>query len=442
MTLKELLAQRLKLIADARALLDKAEKEKRSLTPEESQAYDKQMDEADRLLTKAKELQTQEERKRRLESAEGNASGMLPRQTDDRGVGDNSDSNRGGAGSHGELRYTPRGARSERVFRFHGAAGSTEYREAFGRFLRDGDQVAVHECRELTAGVATQGGYLVMPQQMAAGILRAVDDQTFIRRLATVIQVPTAASLGVPTQETNPSDPDWTAEVAEVNEDTSQAFGKRELKPVPLSKAVDVSRKLLRMVPEIDGFIQERLGYKFGIAMEKAYISGNGANQPLGVFTASAMGVSTARDVTCGSTTAITDTGLIDMLYGLKAGYRDDPSCAWLFHRSAMAQIRKLKDNQGGYLWKPGQGLESNVGDTLLGKPVNESEYVPNTFTSGLYVGMIAAWRYYWIADSLQMEVQRLNELLARRSLVEFIGRAESDGMPTIEEAFVRGKLA
>lgn len=434
MTLKELLAQRLKLIADARALLDKAEKEKRSLTPEESMAYDKQMNEVDSLLAKAKELQTQEERKRRLESAESTASNMLPRQTDDRGVGDNAD-------SHGEMRYTPHRGR-ERVFRFHGGAGSTEYREAFRRFLRDGDQVAVRECRELTAGVATQGGYLVMPQQMAAGILRAVDDQTFIRRLATVVQVPTAASLGVPTQEANPSDPDWTAEVAEVVEDSAQAFGKRELKPVPLSKAIDVSRKLLRMVPEIDGFIQERLGYKFGIAMEKAYISGNGANQPLGVFTASAMGVSTDRDVTCGSTTAITDTGLIDMLYSLKAGYRDDPTCAWLFHRSAMGQIRKLKDNQGGYLWKPGQGLESNVGDSLLGKPVYESEYVPNTFTTGLYVGMIAAWRYYWIADSLQMEVQRLDELLARRGLVEFIGRAESDGMPTIEEAFVRGKLA
>ena len=441
MTIKELLAQRLKLIADARAMLDRAEKENRSLTPEESRAYDKQMDEADSLLTKAKDAQNQEERKRRLESAEGSASGMLPRQTDDRGVGDNADQNRGGAGSHGEMRYTPHRGR-ERVFRFHGATGSAEYREAFGRFLRDGDQVAVRECRALTADVATQGGYLVMPQQMAAGILRAVDDQTFIRRLATVIQVPTAASLGVPTQEANPADPDWTAEVAEVAEDAAQTFGKRELKPVPLSKAIDVSRKLLRTVPEIDTFIQERLGYKFGVAMEKAYISGNGANQPLGVFTASDTGVSTARDVICGTTSAITDTGLIDMLYSLKAGYRDDPSCAWLFHRSAMSQIRKLKDNQGGYLWKPGQGLESNVGDSLLGKPVYESEYVPSTFTTGLYVGMIAAWRYYWIADSLQMEVQRLDEILARRNLVEFIGRAESDGMPTIEEAFVRGKLA
>jgi hypothetical protein len=38
----------------------------------------------------------------------------------------------------------------------------------------------------------------------------------------------------------------------------------------------------------------------------------------------------------------------------------------------------------GGYLLRPGQGLETNVGDRLLGVPVCESEYAPNTFTTGL----------------------------------------------------------
>jgi hypothetical protein len=40
------------------------------------------------------------------------------------------------------------------------------------------------------------------------------------------------------------------------------------------------------------------------------------------------------------------------------------------------------------------------------------------------------------------MEVQRLEELYAATSQVGFIGRLESDGMPVLEEAFSRVKLA
>lgn len=433
MTLKELVERRAKCIADARALLDKAQNEGRALTAEEAQAYDRAMDESDKHKDSINALRDAETRAARLAAAEADAERMLPRKTRDAQVG-------GADSTESEFRYSLRWpGRGERVIRMSGSTATREYREAFSRFVRHGGEA---ECRSISVDTAASGGYLVMPQQMAAGIARSVDDEVFVRRLATVVQVQQADSLGIGVQESNPDDADWTAEIRDVNVDSAQTFGKRELKPVLLSKAVDVSQKMLRVMPEIELFIQDRLAYKFAVTMEKAYMTGHGANQPLGVFTASSNGVPTTRDVTCGTTTAITDTGLIDMLYGLKSGYRSDPSCAWVFSRAAMAQIRKLKDSQGGYLWKPGQGLETNTGDTLLGKPVFESEYVPATFTTGQYVGMIAAWRHYWIADSLLMTIQRLNELKAAQNLVEFIGRAETDGMPVIAEAFVRGKLA
>ncbi len=40
------------------------------------------------------------------------------------------------------------------------------------------------------------------------------------------------------------------------------------------------------------------------------------------------------------------------------------------------------------------------------------------------------------------MEVQRLVELYAATNQVGLIGRMESDGMPVLEEAFARVKLA
>lgn len=78
----------------------------------------------------------------------------------------------------------------------------------------------------------------------------------------------------------------------------------------------------------------------------------------------------------------------------------------------------------------------------LLGLPVLMSEYVPSTYTTGLYVGMLADFSQYWIADNLNMTVQRLVELYAESNQIGFIGRMEVDGMPVLAEAFVRLKTS
>lgn len=80
--------------------------------------------------------------------------------------------------------------------------------------------------------------------------------------------------------------------------------------------------------------------------------------------------------------------------------------------------------------------------DTLLGLPMTISEWAPNTFSTGQYVGLLGDFRRYWIADALSMQVQRLNELYAETNQVGFIGRLETDGAPVLEEAFVRVKLS
>ena len=80
--------------------------------------------------------------------------------------------------------------------------------------------------------------------------------------------------------------------------------------------------------------------------------------------------------------------------------------------------------------------------DRLLGRPVMMSEYAPNTMTTGLYCGILGDFSNYWIADALDMQVQRLVELYAESNQVGFIGRLETDGMPVLAEAFARVKLA
>ena len=78
----------------------------------------------------------------------------------------------------------------------------------------------------------------------------------------------------------------------------------------------------------------------------------------------------------------------------------------------------------------------------LIGQPIFMSEYVPNTFTTGQYVGLIGDLSYYWIADALDMQIQALFELYAESNQVGYIARMETDGMPVLAEAFARVKLA
>lgn len=320
-----------------------------------------------------------------------------------------------------------------------GPRATDEYRDAFRAYLRAGPGALGGEhSRALASSTGDVGGFLVAPEQFVADLIKAIDDEVHIRPLATIEQLVTAASLGVPSLDTDPSDADWTSEIATGAEDTAMKFGKRELVPHPLAKRIKVSNKLIRQRPDVEDIVRDRLAYKFAVSQEKGFLTGSGSQQPLGVFTASADGISTGRDEVIGSTIDITADGLIDTKFKLKAVYWR--RARWLFHRDAMKRIRKLKDSQNQYLWQP--GLASGQPDTILDVPYLVSEFAPNTFTTGKYVALIGDFAFYWIAEALDFQVQRLVELYAETNQVGFIGRAEVDGMPVLEEAFVRGKLA
>ena len=70
------------------------------------------------------------------------------------------------------------------------------------------------------------------------------------------------------------------------------------------------------------------------------------------------------------------------------------------------------------------------------------SEFAPNTFTAGQYVGIIGDFSYYYIVDALDMQLLRLNELYAETNQIGYIARKEGDGMPVLKNAFARVQLA
>jgi HK97 family phage major capsid protein len=106
---------------------------------------------------------------------------------------------------------------------------------------------------------------------------------------------------------------------------------------------------------------------------------------------------------------------------------------------ATISAVRQLVTGVSGdktFLWQP--GLAADRPDTILDVPVLISEFAPHTFTTGLYLGLIGDLSYYWIADNMSMQIQRLVELYAATNQDGFFGRMALDGMPILEKAFCR----
>jgi HK97 family phage major capsid protein len=431
MTTQELMEKRANIIAQARQIVDTAGAEKRDMTDEEQANFDKAMEDASKLKGQIERIQNLEAMEAGLEQSAGEPvqRAMKP----------------GESGSVATAVQTRAAELRARYPQLDDARIEAEVqRERFfprilpAFMLRDSRGLKPDEQRALQQDIQASGGYLSAPIEFVDTLIQAVDNLVYMRQWATKFQAVGSDGLGAPSLDNDPADPSWTAELAIGTEDSTMSFGNRELFPHPLAKYIKVSRKLIRTVPNVQNMVVQRLAYKRAVTQENAFLNGHGSGQPLGVFTASDNGIGTGQDISTGNTgTNIQFDGLYEAKYGLKQQYR--ARARWMFHRDGMKQIAKLKDGEARYIWQ--ESVRVGEPDRIMGIPVWESEYVPSTFTTGKYVGILGDFSFYWIADALDMELQVLSELYAATNQVGLVDRSECDGMPVLAEAFVRVKL-
>ena len=92
-----------------------------------------------------------------------------------------------------------------------------------------------------------------------------------------------------------------------------------------------------------------------------------------------------------------------------------------------IAQIRKLKDNNGAYIWQP--SYQANEPDRILGYAVHTSAYAPeNAIAFGDY-------SYYNIGDRGTRSFKQLNELFAGNGMIGFVAKERVDGKLILPEA-------
>lgn len=436
--IQELREKRRKLGEDMRALTTLAKNEKRDLTKEEDERFDRMHEDGNKLL---REIE-REEKVSGIESDAAIARRSAPAvdpDADPAAVPADPGAPEGASDAERAMKTAGKGVRD-----------SKKYTELFNRYLMAGsrgeaDAIAARahqvrlEERDLSVSSDTQAGYLVPPEQFVMELLKNLDDQTLIRGLARTFQVPMAKSLGVPKRTSKASTWVWGTEIATPSKDTTLAFGKRELHPKNASGLIIVSRDFLRqamMGPE--GIVREEIARDGSELLENAFLTGSSVGQPLGLFTAHADGISTGRDISTGNTTTeITLTGLRNAKYNLKPAYW--PAAEWLGSRTFHKQLYSMDDGQGRPIFV--ESVRVGEVDRVLSFPVHIDEFAPNTFTAGQYVGILGNFQYYWIADALDIEIQRLDELYALSNQVGFVARLKTDGMPVLEEAFTRIKL-
>lgn len=323
------------------------------------------------------------------------------------------------------------------------ARAQPDYQLSFSRYLQTGNPEGLSSAEALgmKAGDNARGGYLA-PMTFVAQLIKFLDDNVFMRQLATVFPNVSPTGMGAPSWDADPGDADWTAEVlsTDISEDDTARTGRRELIPNDLSKLVLASRKLINGSTSMSAeqLIIQRLGYKFALTEEKAFLTGTGVGKPLGVFTASDLGIPTSRDVATGSTTGFDADDVIGCFFGLKEAYQR--RATWLVSREWVKRARKLKTSGSGeYLWAP---ATSDTPGTIMGRPYMMSENVPTTYTTGQYIAVVGDFSFYWIADCYDLTVDRLDELFRLKKQIGFIGEKSTDGAPVLAEAFSRMKTA
>ncbi|MFT4098620.1 MAG: phage major capsid protein [Rhodoblastus sp.] len=335
---KDLRASRAKLVADARAIVDKD-----NPSVEDNAKFDELMGEADKLKAQIDRLEAvdvaEKEFDRRLDNRARNA-----------GV------------SKDEL--NEKDEEYARVFTNAMRMGVARIAPEDQAVLAGHHQViqnALGEGSGATGGYTVPSGFLkkLYEAQLAFGGVDTVAD---------VLETDSGNQLPVPTNNDTGNKGYILAENTQFN-DVDTAFGQAILNAYMYNSGNQrVSLQLLQdSAFDLEAWIPGKLGVRIMRIFNDHWTTGTGSSQPRGLIldaTAGKVGLT-------GQTTSLIYDDLIDLEHSVDPAYR--PRARFMLHDLTLRNIKKLKDGYGRPLWLP--GLASGDPDTINGKPylINQS---------------------------------------------------------------------
>ena len=290
---------------------------------------------------------------------------------------------------------------------------SDEYKKAMLNAIRSNFRQVSNVLQE---GVDADGGYLV-PEEYDHRLIDVLTEENIMRGIAT--KITTSGEHKINIAATKPA-------AAWIEEGEALSFGdatfeQKILDAHKLHVAIKITEELLYdNAFGLENYIITEFGKALANAEEDAFLNGDGVGKPTGIFDKTKGGESIGT-----LTAALKSDDILDLIYKLKRPYRKNAS--FIMNDATLAQIRKLKDNNGQYLWQP--SYQANEPDKILGYNIRTSAFAP---TDAIAFG---DYKYYNIGDRGSRSFKQLNELFAGNGMIGYVAKERVDGLLILPEA-------
>ncbi len=192
--------------------------------------------------------------------------------------------------------------------------------------------------------------------------------------------------------------------------ETNPTFGMHRVPVHTVMARTDVSQNMLEDTPfNMLQILAELFSEAMAIDEDTKFLKGTGGGSPRGILAKRSGANETPEDgidsVNSGNASALTADGLIDLVYGLHAQYRQ--GAVLVAARATHKAVRKLKDGSGDYLWE--KGIAAGQPATLLGYPFLESESMPAVGANN-YPIIFGDFKGYLLVDRVGMSIKRVED--------------------------------
>ena len=361
----------------AKELLDRASAEKRDLTAEESEQYDRINRDLDERAAVIERMSADLEREQRA------AEFRLPEPAP--------------------------------------AAPTRETDADLIRKLVSGEARTVRfESRDLVTGVSGDGPELV-PQGFYDVLQRKLEyaGPMTMEDVVTVLRTESGNDIKVPV-ESSRSAATATAEAATFAESDPQ-FTTLTLRAHKYGALVQVSAELLNESGiDLVGYLTDQFAVAIGTAVNYALTLGGGTTEPAGIVPGAGAG-KTGSTAVAGAFSA---NDLIDLAHAVDSAYARRPKAGFMLNRASLGAVRKLQDGGGNYIYNP----VISGPDQLLGFPIFENPDMAAIGTSAKSVLFGDFGAYHTRIVGTGVEVARSDDFAFANDLVTFRATIRLDG--------------
>lgn len=408
LTARELREKRANLFQQADQILTRARDEKRDLTAEEQEQFDRLHAEIERLGEEARRIERHEAIQRELEERRGVVAGRQDRRGNERRPGQRNEAKE-----------------EERAFRAWLRGGinalTPEQRSVMERRFAS----LPSEARALSSVTGGAGGYTV-PQGFERRLEEAMLAYGGMLEAAELIQTTDGAPFAWPTANDLSNVGVRVAENTQVADNADPAFGQVMFGAhMYTSKIVRVPIQLLQdNAVDLESRLVEWLATRIARAVN-AEMTSNDPNNPANNGGPRGILIGATLGHTTDSATAIAYEDLVALEHSVDPVYRRAPGTRFMFHDQTLKLLKQLKDNDGRPIWLPGVAVREP--DTVLGYPytVNQDMPLPEAGAKAILFGDL---RKYKIRIVRGVAMLRLAERYADYLQVGFMAFQRFDG--------------